>query len=791
MPVLAIDIEAKFAQFMDAVDQIERRTATASSKMSAGFAALKTTIAGAFAALTAGAVTVAFQKVTDDLAALDDAAEKAGTTVENLSETFNKFRVGGGTLDELTGAATRLVRTMQGAGESSSGAGDAFKKMGISTRDASGNMRDSITVLNEIARAFETYKDGANKVALAQALFGKSGADLLPKLHDLATETARFGTITAEQAAKAEELKKALERLSIAADVARQQFASQFIPALERIVTAFNDARAAGLGYLDTLRAIRATPGDGRTDAQQYEDTGKAIQKLIEQREKYQKQLDDSTNGFARQNAKDQIDKLDAQITKERILYGLFQQRAAAAAANDPSNYSNEGRNRPKGDAPNVITAEEVARQKAVAEAQQRLQDTIAKIEFDAAKARGAAKLSILDAEHAQGLIGEKEYWAQRQQIAESAYDAEIALLNKQIQRQQQFRDQQAQGTKERIKAEQDLQESIGKRAQVEAARPTADKLDDLNRAEAARQYAAAIRTIIAQVKTLEGDSFEGAMIRFGVSIEKQQRELEANADAAGLKQLERLKALTAAQEAYTAEQQKAAIIQSNLAAAELRIRTAQETGAISEFEAMRQIQAEREKAVPQLQAIGEAIRKIPNLNPKLLADLVTFEANVDQIARTTDLLRAKVQSTFEDAFASNLADFVTGTKSAADAFKDFGKAVLTELIRMEAKFVASKLFGQGSGIVGAVTNLFGALNGTGVAANQGGLTSGAGTGLEAIEAKAVRPAAEAKAVNVTVVNQIDSRTDQAQIATIARKASQDAVNQVFQSKASGGWAYQ
>ena len=78
---------------------------------------------------------------------------------------------------------------MAGVDEESSRAGKALAAIGVQSRDPA-------QALTEIAQKFATYEDGANKAALAVAIFGKSGAQLLPILKDIAENVDIAATVT-------------------------------------------------------------------------------------------------------------------------------------------------------------------------------------------------------------------------------------------------------------------------------------------------------------------------------------------------------------------------------------------------------------------------------------------------------------------------------------------------------------------------------------------------------------------------------------------------------------------
>jgi hypothetical protein len=58
----------------------------------------------------------------------------------------------------------------------------AFKPLGISAKDSSGARKTQNDILLAIADSFSSFRDGTTKTALAVAIFGRAGADLIPLL---------------------------------------------------------------------------------------------------------------------------------------------------------------------------------------------------------------------------------------------------------------------------------------------------------------------------------------------------------------------------------------------------------------------------------------------------------------------------------------------------------------------------------------------------------------------------------------------------------------------------------
>jgi predicted HicB family RNase H-like nuclease len=135
--------------------------------------------------------------------------------------------------------AKHMAETAAGSGESAA----AFRAIGVSVTDTQGHLRPMQDVLLDIAERFAGYKDGAGKAALAQELFGKSGAVLIPFLNEgragierLSAEADRFGlTITDGAAKSADEFGDAIDRLGGLARGLGNSIAAQLTPMLANL----------------------------------------------------------------------------------------------------------------------------------------------------------------------------------------------------------------------------------------------------------------------------------------------------------------------------------------------------------------------------------------------------------------------------------------------------------------------------------------------------------------------------------------------------------------------------
>jgi archaellum component FlaC len=169
-------------------------------------------------------------------------AQKTGTTVDALSGLAFAAKLNEVPVESMAKGLEKLSKAMLGLEDSpqAKGAGLALQKLGISVKDAAGNLKSSDTVFTEIAARFSRMKDGAEKTGLAMQIFGKAGAELIPVLNRgeeglaaLKEEAEKLGIVlTDESIANAEQFKETLIKLEATTDAAKRQFVAGLLPAL-------------------------------------------------------------------------------------------------------------------------------------------------------------------------------------------------------------------------------------------------------------------------------------------------------------------------------------------------------------------------------------------------------------------------------------------------------------------------------------------------------------------------------------------------------------------------------
>lgn len=212
----------------------------------------------------AGAVTM-LSKALDTMDQLDEMSEKTGVSVEALSKLRFAGESVGTTTEQLGGGMRKLAKLMGEAAGGSDEAANIFKTMGVSFKDASGNLRSTDKVLEDMAERFAGWEDGPGKAAAAMKVFGKSGEDMIPMLNlgkdglaNMATEAEKFGIVIGSDAAKAAaDFNDNLKKLGFLSEASAAQIVGQFLPGLNKMAEDFLQASKNSNVFLASLIAVQ------------------------------------------------------------------------------------------------------------------------------------------------------------------------------------------------------------------------------------------------------------------------------------------------------------------------------------------------------------------------------------------------------------------------------------------------------------------------------------------------------------------------------------------------------
>ncbi|MGV3679668.1 MAG: hypothetical protein ACO1PM_08080 [Acidovorax sp.] len=261
---LVVNLGLNFAQYTGGLDKSEQATLAAAKRIQDTWDNTKSRIAqtaGAIAGgLAAGFTINAFKGLIagaiETGAALDDLAMQTGATVEALSGLVQVGKYNNMGPEAIGGAMNKLAANLAGATEESKGTGKALEALGINF-DSFKRLRPE-EQMQTVAKAMAGYKDSADKGAVAMALFGKQGAQMLPFLKDLAEVEELATKTTTEQAAAAANLDDNLDRITKSGEAWKKELAQGMIPALDLGAQAFLDVMNGTGGLREEVRKLVA-----------------------------------------------------------------------------------------------------------------------------------------------------------------------------------------------------------------------------------------------------------------------------------------------------------------------------------------------------------------------------------------------------------------------------------------------------------------------------------------------------------------------------------------------------
>ena len=185
-----------------------------------------------------------------------NAAQKIGSSVEFISGISFAAKLANVEFESLEKGLIKFSRAVDEASSNAkSGLAYDFKRIGVDLRDTNGQLKPTSDLFLEIADRISSYGDGARKAAVAQAIFGKSGADLIPLLNlgsqgirELQAQADALGiTFSGSVAQSANNFNDQLDILSMAADGFMNRLMSGIVPSLmsfsQQIGTANNNTQ--------------------------------------------------------------------------------------------------------------------------------------------------------------------------------------------------------------------------------------------------------------------------------------------------------------------------------------------------------------------------------------------------------------------------------------------------------------------------------------------------------------------------------------------------------------------
>lgn len=167
------------------LDNSSNKLDEAKSKFSSGVKSIGAG-AGMFAALGAAAYKAA-DKVATNQDEIDKMSQKLGLSAKAYQEWDYVLKISGTEMSNMSTGLKTLTNKFDDAKNGSDKAKETFKKLGLSMRDIHGLSREEL--FEQVIYAFQDMEDSAERAALANDLFGRSGQELAPLFNTTSEET--------------------------------------------------------------------------------------------------------------------------------------------------------------------------------------------------------------------------------------------------------------------------------------------------------------------------------------------------------------------------------------------------------------------------------------------------------------------------------------------------------------------------------------------------------------------------------------------------------------------------
>ena len=254
---LVVSLGLNAAEFTTGLTKSEREAQRFARSIDKGIATAVNLATIALAGMTTAAIAgfAAIDNLAKQAGNFKDLEEITGANAESLASFAVAAATAGTDMNTIADASVKLTKSLTGVDDESKAAGAALAALGLNIKEF--KALDPATQMETVAKALAGFEDGAGKTAVAVALLGKSGAQLLPFLKELAAEGWRQVILTQRQIELADEYAdkqaKARAELNLYAQVA----ATQALPAITGLIKASKEFIAELIGIDAQSKSLR------------------------------------------------------------------------------------------------------------------------------------------------------------------------------------------------------------------------------------------------------------------------------------------------------------------------------------------------------------------------------------------------------------------------------------------------------------------------------------------------------------------------------------------------------
>lgn len=285
---LVVRLEANIAKFesdlgraahiaeerMEAIRETAERAVEGLKKLDERFIGIGEAAKGLAAAAIAGGLVELVKGSLEAADQMGKMAQKSGVAIESLSRLSVAAKLSDVDTQTLAKGMGKLSQSISAAAAGTGVQAQAFEALGIRVRDAHGNLKNADTIMAEVSDRFAGMQDGSGKTAVAMAMFGKAGADLIPMLNNGSEELNKFAdlsdrlglTLDASTSQAAQDVNDRFTTMGMALRGIGMQVMRNMLPTFDRLSQLMVDTasntdtmRHVADGLSDVLKGLVAT----------------------------------------------------------------------------------------------------------------------------------------------------------------------------------------------------------------------------------------------------------------------------------------------------------------------------------------------------------------------------------------------------------------------------------------------------------------------------------------------------------------------------------------------------
>lgn len=408
-------------------------------------------------AAAAGAAAVATYAGTialiDQVGKYQDLAEKIGDTAVNISSLKTASDVAGTSIDTIAAASVKLTASLSKTDDESKSVGAGIEALGLNFDKF--KKQSPVEQLQSVAQAMEGFADGSERTAIAVAIFGKSGAELLGFLKEYASEGLKAAYVTEEQAKAADDFADSQARLKSEINQFLQVAAVNAIPILNDVSNLFKSMAQSEDGASTATDLVKTAIGGLVTIFQTlivvgsdivfvFKGVGREIGAIAAQLAALAS-LDFAGFSAISDAVKDDATKARAELDKFQARVAAIGQTGTVANSGFGSRASEDRGFTPQRPRANISGLNQDKTPKGKRD-NSAAQEAKAQLAFDLDEIRKSQEAlsntiangeKILEAQRGASLVGEADYYAQKRKFIQDNDQVQQAAAQKEIERLQ------------------------------------------------------------------------------------------------------------------------------------------------------------------------------------------------------------------------------------------------------------------------------------------------------------------------------------------------------------------